>query len=453
MSAKARTWSSARERLRRSSRAAVQPHALRAGLILNPKPTRRDADPLPTKLTTGHRNNLLFREGSRLRHLGLEETEICAALTAINERRCHPPLDAREVSGIAASCAKYPAGASGNSDIALVPLTDVQPETVTWLWYPYIPNTKVTLIEGDPGIGKSYLTCALATSISLGRGLPGMSEHQEPASVLLMSAEDGLGDTIRPRLDAMGADVSRIFALSGPVTLNVEGRLLVEEHIARVKPAVVFIDPFVAYIGARVDLHKANETREVLAGLHAVAVRQHCAIVLVRHLTKGSRDKSIYRGIGSIDITAACRSVLLVGADADDPNKRALVQVKNNLEAFGPARGYVIKAGRFEWVAGVSDLTAQRILAAEADTGPKAEAVSLLRDLLAHGPMPAGEVLKQAKKFGVSERTLHRATLDLKVRSKPLRDRGRVVGWEFSLPGGDDLPVPEDELPPEEDQL
>ena len=402
------------------------------------------SEPLPETIPAGTRNNTLFTTGCRLRRLGFEESELVATLLVINRTRCDPPEDEKAVRQIARSVMRYKPGVVDDSapDIRLVRLADVQAESVTWVWHPYIPIGKVTLIEGDPGIGKSYLSLALATSISLGRGLPGL-ENQDPATVLLLSAEDGLGDTIRPRLDAMGADVSRIFAIDGAVALDIAGRLAIEEQVERVKPAIVFIDPFVAYIGAKVDLHKANETRTVLAALAAMATRQNCAIVLIRHLTKGSRDKSIYRGIGSIDITAACRSVLLVGADADDPFKRALVQVKNNLAEFGPARGYVIREGRFEWESGVSDLTAHRILAAESDGGPKAEAVDFLRELLADGAMLSADVAKHAKKLGISDMTLRRAKSELRVISKPIREKGVVKGWELRLPLGDDLPLKE----------
>jgi hypothetical protein len=415
-----------------------------ARLTLAQPTTQKRSEPLPSCIPAGARNNTLFSTGCKMRRFGCQEPELLAALLEINRTRCQPPESEATVRHIVHSVLRYKPGVDENvaPEIRLVRLADVQPEAVSWVWHPYVPVGKVTLIEGDPGIGKSYLSLALATSISLGRGLPGL-QPQEPATVLLLSAEDGLGDTIRPRLDAMGADVRRIFAIDGAVSLDGVGRFAIEEQITRIKPTIVFIDPFVAYIGAKVDLHKANETRTVLAALAAIAERNRCAVVLIRHLTKGSRDKSIYRGLGSIDITAACRSVLLVGADADDPNTRALVQVKSNLAPFGPARGYVIREGRFEWTAGVSDLTAHRILAAESETGPKAEAVDFLREALADGPMLAADVLKHARKVGISEMTLRRAKAELKVRSKAIRERGVVKGWELSLPLNDDLPLQE----------
>src|SRR5215510_10214546 len=210
-------------------------------------------------------------------------------------------------------------------------LADVQAETIEWLWKPYIAIGKITVIEGDPGLGKSWLTMAITTAIAAGKGLPG-AEIAEPACVLMCSAEDGLEDTIRPRLDTFGADVTRIYAVETPFTLDQAGILALEEQIAIHKPKLVIIDPLVAYFGAGVDMHRANETREIMAALAVVAKKFRCAILCVRHLAKGGASKAIYRGIGSIDITAAARSVLLVGADPNDQNKRGIVQIKNNLE-------------------------------------------------------------------------------------------------------------------------
>ncbi len=225
------------------------------------------------------------------------------------------------------------------SEEALVTLkcvADVEAESIRWLWYPYVPQGKVTLVEGDPGVGKSWMVLAVATAVAAGQGLPNEAQC-DPRNVLLLSSEDGLGDTIRPRLDALRADVSRIFALEGPLIFDGGGLGLVAQSIEKHQPRLVIIDPLVAYLGANVDLHRANETRSVMAALSRLAERTQSAIVVVRHLTKSGKERPIYRGLGSIDITAACRSVLLVGADPDQPTRRAVVQIKNNLAEIGSA--------------------------------------------------------------------------------------------------------------------
>jgi len=319
---------------------------------------------------------------------------------------------------------------SGVSDEGLRCLADVEPEDVDWLWKPYIPLGKVSIIEGDPGLGKSWLSLGIAASISLGRGLPNTPMFQ-PRNVLLLSSEDGLGDTIRPRLDAMRANVNRVFAVENVYTFDEAGLPDLEVQIARTSALLVIVDPFVAYFGDR-DLNKANQTRKVMAALAEIAERQHCAIVLIRHLTKGSRDKAVSRGQGNIDITAAARSVLLVGADPDDRNKRAVVQIKCNLAEFGPALGYSIEDGRFTW-GGVSDLTAGRILAPEGQGGPARidEAEQFLRDLLSDGPVRQPDVEKQAKANDVAVSTLKRAKRKMNVIS---RRNGKTGEWVWTLP-------------------
>jgi hypothetical protein len=313
-------------------------------------------------------------------------------------------------------------------------MSSVQPESVSWLWYPYIPIGKVTLLDGDPGLGKSYITLAIATAVSHGYGLLDKTPC-DPGSVLLMSVEDGPADTIRPRLDTMKADCTRIFAVSKPLCLNRDGLRDLETLLRKNKPLFVVIDPLFAYTGAEVDIHRANETREIMDQLSRLAATYRCAILAVRHLTKGGRDKSIYRGLGSIDIVAACRSVLLAGADPQDRNKRALLQIKNNLAPFGDAISYEIREGGvFRWT-GRSDLTADQILASD-QNGKKAfpveNAADFLRGELSTGPMSARDIMSRAKNAGFSERTIWRARASLGVEAHKIgRDR-----WVWELPSG-----------------
>jgi hypothetical protein len=320
--------------------------------------------------------------------------------------------------------------------IRIVRMADVQAESVEWLWFPYIPLGKLTLIEGDPGLGKSWLSCALAAACASGRGLP-RTDPREPRNVLLLSAEDGLSDTIRPRLDGMKADLSRIFALDGAVIFNDAGLLQVEAAIIEYAPALVIIDPLVAYLGATVDLHKANEVRAVMTNLARLAEKYASAILGVRHLTKGSKDRAIYRGIGSIDFTAACRSVLLVGSDPDDFNKRAIVQIKNNLAQLGNAVGYTIEEGKFSWT-GTSNLTAERILATRSggeERNAQSEAETFLIEALANGARASKELQKEARDAGIAERTLWRAKTALRVRAQLEGLPGQKgQKWLWSLP-------------------
>jgi hypothetical protein len=312
----------------------------------------------------------------------------------------------------------------------VVCLADVKPEKVDWLWRPYIPLGKLTIIEGDPGLGKSWLSLGIGASVTLGKGLPNCKPFR-PRNVLLLSSEDGLGDTIRPRLDEMRADLDRVFAAEDVAAFDDPGLQRLEEHIETYDAHAVFIDPWVAYFGG--DLNKANETRRVLKRLAAIAERRHCAIVLIRHLTKGTRDKSIYRGQGNVDITAAARSALLVGVDPKSQQK-ALVHIKSNLAMKGPSLNFSIDSGRFVW-GGISDLTAEHLLAAERPVGAaKADAMRFLRDALANGPVPAKELEEHAIAEGFSATTIRRAKRALCIETEQVRKGRRVGGWTVSLP-------------------
>jgi 5S rRNA maturation endonuclease (ribonuclease M5) len=321
--------------------------------------------------------------------------------------------------------------------IGLVCIAEVEPETVEWLWFPYIPLAKLTLLEGDPGIGKSWVSLAIATAVSQGKGLPNM-ESTEPAKVLLASAEDGLGDTIRPRLDAMSADVTKIHAIKGSLDFGNSGLVILEAYIERLKPALVIIDPLVAYIGAAVDIHRANETRAVMAKLADIAERHSVAILAIRHLTKGGTLKPIYRGLGSIDLAAACRSILMAGCDPEDTNKRGIVHIKSNLAPMGVAIGYKLTSEGFYWT-GESDLTWQKILSAE-DTGGKSaldEAIEFLRDELLEGTVSYRQVIVDSQALGIAKRTLDRAKAQLGIIARPRGEPGRkgAKQWFWTLPG------------------
>lgn len=315
-------------------------------------------------------------------------------------------------------------------------MSDVESETVEWLWWPYIPLGKLTMIEGDPGLGKSWITMALATHVSLKKRFPGQ-ERGIGGTALIMSAEDGLGDTIRPRLDTMKANVDRIYALEDPVTLDEDGIEEIDEWLEELKPKLVIVDPIVAYMGGKVDLHKANETREVMARLSRLAEKHHCAVVAIRHLTKGSRDKSIYRGLGSIDITAAARSVVLVGRNPDKPEEgRVLCHIKCNLAPLGRAQAYALDPRsdtpfRFE---GPVDFSAEDVFKAEANPSNGVDdewsrVCEWLREVLEAGARPSDDIRTEAEARGFGKKLLNQARKDLSVKAKTGKD-GRIM-WSI----------------------
>ena len=319
--------------------------------------------------------------------------------------------------------------------LRVVRMADVASETVDWLWFPYIPLGKLTLLEGDGGLGKSWLTCALATAVSCGSELP-KAVPSAPANVLMLSAEDGLGDTLRPRLDAFGADVTRVYAIDEPLTLDAGGLLGLEAAIIENEARLVIIDPLFAYTGGKVDIHRANEARGITAPLSDIAAKHGCAVVAVRHLNKSrGAGHAANAGIGSIDFYAAARSVLMVGADPDDKAQRALVQTKNNLAPFGPAIGFKIEDGCFWWT-GESTLTAGRILSISGDEEQRSaqdEAVDFLRSALAEGERQISDVTHEGRAAGITDKPFRRARERLGIKTRREGKAGNQKS-DWSLP-------------------
>jgi len=327
-------------------------------------------------------------------------------------------------------------------------MSDVEPEEVSWVWEPRIARRKLTLLEGDPGAGKTWLALTLAAMITRGWPWPGADgrpgETRTPAPVLYLSAEDGLADTLRPRLDQVGADVTLVHALTGTydddgvlqaVTLADHG--LLRLALDQVRPALLVVDPIQQYLGVGVDMHRANEVRPLLARLVALAEEFNCAALVIRHLGKSTQDKAVYRGLGSIDFAAAARSILLAGADPKDPKgtRRALAQVKNSLGPIAPTMGYTIGTEGFCWT-GVSDLTARDLLAPDQMTKEKSAleaAEDFLTEILTNGPLPFPIIAEKAKRANVKGKTLYRAKTSLGIISFKETARGP---WRWKLPEG-----------------
>lgn len=285
-------------------------------------------------------------------------------------------------------------------------LSKVKAEHVKWLWYPYIPHSKVTLIEGDPGLGKSWVTLALASMVSKSIKLPGQEKCIIGGRVAVFSAEDGIADTIRPRADALGAKHRNIYCVNQAIDFDEEGLPLIDQFLTKIKPCLAIIDPIVAYMGSA-DLHKANETRAVMTSLARLAEKHQTTFLVVRHLTKGGRDKSIYRGLGSIDITAAARSALMIGPHPEDANKRCIVHIKSNLAARGATICYSLKPDRtkpFRWEGFDDEITAEQMMSApppQKKNDKKKDAVTFLIAELKNGPIAISKLRASARKKSI----------------------------------------------------
>lgn len=390
-----------------------------------------------THATVGKRSEVLWRLESELAEQGLNADEIYTLIkhSVWNKFRGRKNEDEqlrRELGKVSENVSrpklaelakqKRPPEEGDEDDLGLVCLKDVEPEEVQWLWYPYLPIGKVVLLEGDPGLGKSWLTMTLTSHLSNRKRFP-ESDKAVGGNVLILSAEDGLGDTVRPRLDQLGANVGKIFSVERPLTFNEEDMEDIEALIQKVKPVLIIIDPLVAYMGGSVDLHKANETREVMARMARLAEEHKLCVLAIRHLTKGGRDKSIYRGLGSIDITGAARSVIMVGRHPEDPDEgRVLCHVKCNLAPLGVPIGYSLRRGSnrpFRWEGPVTQYKVEEILSTEATAGKSnyQEAVEFLKEVVNGEPRLADDIRRDAEAKGIPAKLINRAKRDLKLRA------------------------------------
>lgn len=214
------------------------------------------------------------------------------------------------------------------TELKLIKMSEVQSQEIEWLWFPFIPYGKLTIIQGDPGDGKTTLVLNISAKLSRGERLDENMNITESVNIIYQTAEDGLADTVKPRLELAGADCERIAVIdeSEKSLSMIDERL--EEAIVRTHAKLLILDPIQAYLGGGMDMNRANEARDMTKKLGALAEKYKCAIILIGHMNKASGNKAAYRGMGSIDFFAVARSVLLVGRVEGEPNIRAVVQIK-----------------------------------------------------------------------------------------------------------------------------
>lgn len=314
-------------------------------------------------------------------------------------------------------------------ELKLIKMSDVESEEIEWLWYPFIPYGKLTIIQGDPGDGKTTLVLNIAAMLSKGIGFDENMSGSETMKIIYQTAEDGLADTVKPRLEMSGADCEKILVIdeSDKSLSMVDERL--EEAILTTGARLLILDPIQAYLGNGMDMNRANEAREMTKRLGALAEKTKCAIVLIGHMNKNAGNKAAYRGIGSIDFFAAARSVLLVGRVEGEENIRAVVQIKNNLAPFGHAKAFELSEDGFRWL-GDYEITVDEILGGIAPKANKFEqAKSLLRELSdEHSIIQSNEVMRMAGEHGISRRTMENAKKELGIRAKRINN-----SWYWEL--------------------
>ena len=305
-----------------------------------------------------------------------------------------------------------------NTELHIINMADIEATEVKWLWYPYIPYGKITIIQGDPGEGKTTLILNLAAMLSKGEKLPESKRVSEPINIIYQTAEDGLADTVKPRLEAAKADSKRIMVID---ETNIELSMTdirLETAISQTNAKMVILDPLQAYIGASVDMHRANEIRPVMKHLADVAQKYQCAIVLIGHMNKSINMKSSYRGLVSIDIPASARSVLLVGRIKDNPTIRVMAQIKSSLAHEGDPIAFELnKETGFKFI-GKYDISVDDLINGTSTVSKVKQAETLIMDILSDGnARPQKQLQQQAKFRNISERTLNEAKKNLGVQS------------------------------------
>ena len=318
--------------------------------------------------------------------------------------------------------------------VKIIRMSDVELTPVDWLWKPYLPFGKLSVLQGNPGEGKTYFAMHLAAACTNGKLLPNM-ERMEPFNVIYQTAEDGLGDTVKPRLIEAGADLDRVLVIDDSdvqLTLSDER---IEKAIIENNARLVIIDPIQAYLGADVDMNRANEVRPIFMRLGQVARRTGCAILLIGHLNKAAGMQSLQRGLGSIDIAAAVRSVMFIGKLKHDPTMRILTHEKSSLAPPGLSLAFSLgDEGGFRWV-GEYDITADEMLSGiEPQRETKTQqAKDLICTLLAGGKQVLSEDIdKAALERGIPGRTVRDAKRELgdALKSKIVEGRKKVFGME-----------------------
>lgn len=360
----------------------------------------------------------------------------------------------------------------------MVPFSDVRRETLAWLWPGRLPRGKLVMMAGDPGLGKSFLTMDIAARISSGRGWPdvtvkpgvgevsvtsddlqgaapfdvppqGEPDPDEAEDVVVLSAEDDPGDTIRPRLEDAGADLRRVHLITGVFWTNcgLTTELRMDRDIKAIglalrrckRPALVIIDPITAYMG-KVDANSNAEVRRMLAKLSGMAEQTRATVLCVTHLNKASQNKMVYRSMGSLAFTAAARLAWPVARDPNRPDMRVLTPIKSNISGAVPGLRFRVteKDGApgptIEYEVSAQPVTLDDLEAAgdqPQEPGELEEAVSWLREALRDGAMGAKEVMRQAKEMGMSSVTVRRAKRQAGVRVEKSKEKDGPWMWRL----------------------
>ena len=297
--------------------------------------------------------------------------------------------------------------------------SSIEPKEVEWLWYPYIPYGKLTILQGDPGEGKSTVMLNLIATVTNGGVFPDGAVFDRPHPVIYQCTEDNAADTVKPRLLAAGAVCEKIaYILDEDEKLTLDDSRI-EDTLIRTGARLIVFDPIQSFLPQDSDMQNVGRMRSLLKKVCAIAEKHHCAVVLIGHMNKGGANNQLYRGLGSIDIAAIARSVLMIVRDRENPELRYLFQIKSSLAPEGRPVSFLMNRQQgFIWQE-VCDLSIQDVIQNEtvSDNGKRSQAAVLLMEMLMEQDMPSSEIFAELEKQGISRRTVQNAKKDAHIRA------------------------------------
>ncbi len=296
--------------------------------------------------------------------------------------------------------------------------SSIKQKKVDWLWYPYIPYGKLTLLQGDPGEGKSTFILNVAALLTRGSPMPDGYEVPTPQTVIYQCAEDSMVDTVKPRLVAADADCDKVaYIVDGTDRLTLEDDRI-EKAILQTKARLLILDPLQAFLSQDGDMQSAGRMRNILGKLSLLAAKYNCAIVLIGHMNKGNAGNSIYRSLGSIDIAAIARSVLMIKRDGKESQVRYMIPIKSSLSPEGTAIAFSLGGEEgFQWL-GPYDLDFSDTEEYHTrKNGKKADVTDCLIEMLSEHDVLSADILSEMSQLGVSRRTVFNAKKEVGVQA------------------------------------
>ncbi len=295
--------------------------------------------------------------------------------------------------------------------------SSIKQKNVEWLWYPYIPYGKLTILQGDPGEGKSTFMLNIAALLTKGKPMPDGYSIGDPKCVVYQTLEDDLSDTVKPRLIAAGADCSKIAYIvdeESPLTLE-DSRI--EMAIKKTNARLFILDPLQAYVSQHTDMFSAGRIRQQLQSLSNIAAKYKCAVVIIGHMNKASGEKNLYRGLGTIDIAAIARSVLMIARDKADSSLRYMFPVKSSLAPEGSMIAFTLEGQKgIRWI-GHCDMDSDTVPEINSSKSKQVLAVETISNMLEYRDVRSIEMLRKLKIMGISESTINIAKKQLGVMS------------------------------------